>query len=174
MTPVSSSTSRRTASTRGIRWLRGFCATSATRARHPGLQPHAQEVQQTADDIVIINNGRLIRSGTLAELSGGRGTVVRSSDLDSLAGALRIADVESAPGPDDTLIAETTDLRLVGDVALRAGLPIWELKAKQADLEELFFSLTEGTNRNLGDATYPDSAAPTERDALAGQEGANL
>ena len=107
-----------------------------------------------------------------------------NSDVDLLAagrfrlgladGALRIADVESAPGPDDTLIAETTDLRLVGDVALRAGLPIWELKAKQADLEELFFSLTEGTNRNLGDATYPDSAAPTERDALAGQEGANL
>ena len=27
-------------------------------------------------------------------------------------------------------------------VALRAGLPVWELKAKQADLEELFFSLT--------------------------------
>ena len=122
----------------------------------------------------LLHAMKRIRSGTLAELSGGRGTVVRSSDLDSLAGALRIADVESAPGPDDTLIAETTDLRLVGDVALRAGLPIWELKAKQADLEELFFSLTEGTNRNLGDATYPDSAAPTERDALAGQEGANL
>ena len=159
----------------GIRWLRGFLRHLSDEGKTILVSSHMlQEVQQTADDIVIINNGKLIRSGTLAELSGGRGTVVRSSDLDSLAGALRIADVESAPGPDDTLIAETTDLRLVGDVALRAGLPIWELKAKQADLEELFFSLTEGTNRNLGDATYPDSAAPTERDALAGQEGANL
>ena len=69
-------------------------------------------------------------------------------------------------------------------VALRAGLPVWELKAKQADLEELFFSLTEGTNRNLGDgpaaeavptdAPAPPAAAPTERDAVSGEEGANL
>ena len=36
------------------------------------------------------------------------------------------------------------------------------------DLESLFFSLTEGQNRNV-----TTSEAPAERDALAGQEGAN-
>ena len=142
---------------------------------HPGLQPHApgrsSRPPTTSSSSTTASSFARARWPNSPEV-GARSS--RSSDLDSLAGALRIADVESAPGPDDTLIAETTDLRLVGDVALRAGLPIWELKAKQADLEELFFSLTEGTNRNLGDATYPDSAAPTERDALAGQEGANL
>ena len=38
----------------------------------------------------------------------------------------------------------------VGDTAYAAGLPVWELSQHRADLEALFFSLTEGTNRNLG------------------------
>ncbi len=43
---------------------------------------------------------------------------------------------------------ETADLQRVGDTALAAGLPVWELRPQRADLEELFLSLTEGTNRN--------------------------
>ena len=84
----------------------------------------------------------------MADLHGAPGAIVRTSDRERLAGALRVADVTSAPGDDDTLVADTTDLRLVGDVALRAGLPIYGLEPKRADLEALFFELTEGTNRN--------------------------
>ena len=163
----------------GIRWLRGFLRHLSGEGKTILVSSHLlQEVQQTVDEVVIINNGRLLRSGTMAELSGGAATVVRTSDTDQLAGALLLADVVSRPGPDGVLLAETTDMRLVGDVALRAGLPVWELKAKQADLEELFFSLTDGTNRNLGgttgDAQGQSEAAPTERDAVLGQEGGNL
>ena len=169
----------------GIRWLRGFLRHLSGEGKTILVSSHLlQEVQQTVDEVVIINNGRLVKSGSMAELSGGAATVVRTSDPARLAGALLLADVTSEPGPDGALVAATTDLRLVGDVALRAGLPVWELKAKQADLEELFFSLTEGTNRNLGDgpaaeavptdAPAPPAAAPTERDAVSGEEGANL
>ncbi len=106
----------------------------------------------------------------MADLHGDSRVIVRSSDLDALAGALRVADVTSDVSG-DTLLAETRDLRLVGDVALRAGLPIYELRTATTDLEDLFFQLTEGTNRNLGhDAA---DGAPSERDALAGQEGVN-
>ena len=156
----------------GIRWLRGFLRHLSDNGKTILISSHQlQEVQQTVDHVVILSNGRLIRSGTMAELSGGAATIVRTSDADALAGALLVADVASHTGQNGELVAETTDLRLVGDVALRAGLPIWELKTKAADLEELFFSLTEGTNRNLGDGT---SAAPVERDAVSGQEGGNL
>jgi ABC-2 type transport system ATP-binding protein len=103
----------------------------------------------------------------MSELHGDARTIVRTSDLDALAGALRVADVTSET-QDDALVAGTDDLRLIGDVALRAGLPVYELRAATTDLEALFFQLTEGTNRNLGDG----GAAP-ERDAITGQEGAN-
>ena len=92
--------------------------------------------------MLIIANGRLVTSGDIHTLSGGSGAIVQTSDIRQLAGALRVADVMSHVEEDGTFVAETTDLRLIGDVALRAGLPIWELRPKQADLERLFFSLT--------------------------------
>jgi ABC-2 type transport system ATP-binding protein len=159
----------------GIRWLRGFLRHLSREGKTILVSSHLlQEVEQTADDVVIIANGRLVRSGPMADLHGTPGAVVRTSDAAALAGALRVADVTSSPGPEpDVLVADTTDLRLVGDVALRAGLPVYGLEPKRADLEDLFFTLTEGTNRNLGDETEPAGSAPTTRDAVVGEEGAN-
>ena len=155
----------------GIRWLRGFLRHLSSEGKTILVSSHLlQEVEQTVDEVVIIANGRLVRAGAMAELHGTPGAVVRTSDLARLAGALRVADVTSAPGPDGSLLADTTDLRPVGDVALRAGLPIYGLEPRRADLEALFFQLTEGTNRN----ETVGGGAPDERDALAGQEGANL
>jgi len=156
----------------GIRWLRGFLRHLSAQGKTVLISSHMlQEVEQTVDDVVIINNGRLIKQGAMDDLHGEAHTIVRSTDLDALAGALRVADVTSTV-EDGTLLAETHDLRLIGDVALRAGLPIYELRQATTDLEALFFELTEGTNRNLGDgASGPTAAA--ERDAIAGQEGGN-
>ena len=156
----------------GIRWLRGFLRHLADEGKTILISSHLlQEVQQTVDEIVIIANGALVRSGSMSELSGGAATLVRTSDADRLAGALRVADVLSEPAPDGALIAKTSDLRLVGDVALRAGVPVWELRAKEADLEAMFFALTEGTNRNLG--ADGNLRAPAEHDAVRGPEGAD-
>ena len=153
----------------GIRWLRGFLRHLSSQGKTILVSSHLlQEVEQTVDDVVIIANGRLVRSGPMAQLRGAPSTIVRTSDADQLAGALRVADVTSTPGRDGELVAETTDMRLVGDVALRAGLPVWELRPRRADLEALYFELTEGTNRNLG-----DGAMPVEADAVSGREGAN-
>ncbi len=153
----------------GIRWLRGFLRHLSREGKTILVSSHLlQEVEQTVDEVVIIANGRLVRAGTVDELHGAPAAIVRTSDAARLAGALRVADVTSTPGADGTLVADTTDLRLIGDVALRAGLPIYGLEAQRADLEALFFELTEGTNRT------EDEAAPIERDAVTGQEGADL
>ena len=133
----------------GIRWLRGFLRHLSTEGKTILVSSHLlQEVEQTVDEVVIIANGRLVRAGSMSSLRGGPGALVRTSDPERLAGALRVADVTSSPGRDGTLVADTADLRLIGDVALRAGLPIYGLEARRADLEALFFELTEGTNRN--------------------------
>ena len=59
-------------------------------------------------------------------------------------------------------LAVTEDLRLVGDVAHRSGLPVWQLNHRASDLESVYFELTEGTNRNLGATADASSPAPTE------------
>lgn len=144
----------------GIRWLRGFLRhLSGDQGKTVLVSSHLlQEVEQTVDDVVIIANGRLVRQGTMAELSGGGGAVVRTSDPTALAEGLRQRSIESERGADGALNVETADLRLIGDLALELRLPVWELGPKRADLEELFFSLTDGTNRSLGDGTAEEVA----------------
>ncbi len=145
----------------GIRWLRQFLRHLSGEGKTILISSHLlQEMEQTVDDIVIIANGRLVRAGTVDELHGAASAVVRTSDAERLVGALRVADVVASASPDGMISAETGDLRLIGDVALRAGLPIWELRATQADLEALFFELTEGTNRNLGAGAQPPPGPP--------------
>jgi ABC-2 type transport system ATP-binding protein len=151
----------------GIRWLRGFLRHLSSQGKTVLISSHMlQEVEQTVDDVVIISNGKLVKQGAMSELHGSGGAIVRTTDLDGLAGALRVADVTSS-AQDGALMVDTTDLRLIGDVALRAGLPVYELRAATTDLEDVFFQLTEGTNRNLGQGAHP------EGHALAGQEGAH-
>ncbi|MGO4340849.1 ABC transporter ATP-binding protein [Pedococcus sp. 2YAF34] len=151
----------------GIRWLRGFLRHLSSQGKTVLISSHMlQEVEQTVDDVVIISNGRLVKQGAMSELHGSGGAIVKTTDADALAGALRVADLTSS-AQDGGLLVDTADLRLVGDVALRAGLPVYELRAATTDLEDVFFQLTEGTNRNLGEGTS------TEGQALAGQEGAH-
>ncbi|MFN2320271.1 MAG: ABC transporter ATP-binding protein [Dermatophilaceae bacterium] len=137
----------------GIRWLRLFLRHLAGEGRTILVSSHLLgEVEATVDDVIIIANGQLVRQGPIAELRGAPRSLVRTNDVDRLIGALRIADVDAEPA-DGGIHAMTTDLRLIGDVALRAGLPVWELRALESSLESLFFELTEGTNRNLGAAS---------------------
>ncbi|WP_446667469.1 hypothetical protein [Janibacter limosus] len=153
--------------------MRGFLRHLADEGRTVLISSHMlQEVEQTVDDVVIIANGKLIKEGTVGDLRGAATSIVRTTDTESLIGALRVADVEAAVRDDGGVVAQTEDLRLIGDVALRAGVPIHELRPLAADLEQLFFSLTEGTNRNLGDAE--NQPAPVMTDAVDGHEGANL
>jgi ABC-2 type transport system ATP-binding protein len=136
----------------GIRWLRGFLQhLSDDQGKTVLVSSHLlQEVEQTVDDVVIIANGTLVKQGAMTDLSGDAGAVVRTSDPAALARAL--GEIGSEPGVDGTLLVHSTDLRAIGDAAHAAGLPVWELRQREADLEALFFELTEGRQRNVGEA----------------------
>ena len=147
----------------GIRWLRTFLRHLSSEGKTILISSHLlQEVQQTVDDVVIIANGRLVKQGTVDELGGGEGAIVRTSDPAALVISLNQAGMATTPGVDGEVVVASHDLRRIGEVALDAGLPIWELRRREADLESLFFQLTEGTNRNLGaGATPADGGAVT-------------
>ncbi len=146
----------------GIRWLRGFLRMlSREQGKTILVSSHLlQEIAQTADDVVILANGQLVRSGTMADLSGRPTALVRTSDPATLATTLHEAGLASTAGADGALVVECEDLRRVGDLVQSAGLPVWELRAQRADLEELFLSLTEGTNRNAGSQHPPVEVSP--------------
>lgn len=56
----------------GIRWIRGFLRDYAAAGRTVLLSSHLMtEVADTADDVVIINHGRIVTQGPLADVTAG-------------------------------------------------------------------------------------------------------
>lgn len=141
----------------GIRWLRQFLRHLAGEGRTVLVSSHLlSEVEHTVDDVVIIANGKSVRSGPMEEIRGEPKVLVRTPNAGPLVAALADRGVESTTDPDGTIHALTADLSLIGDTALAAGVPLHELRTEQADLEALFFELTEApenANRNLGAAS---------------------
>lgn len=156
----------------GIRWMRGFLRHLATeQGKTVLISSHLlAEVEQTVEDVVIIANGRMVRSGGMDELHGDPAALVRASEPRRLAAALERAGIATRALPEqgpEALEAETGDLALVGRVALEAQVALSELSPRRTDLERLFLELTdspEHRNRNLGDGATP-ATTTTEGDA---------
>jgi ABC-2 type transport system ATP-binding protein len=133
----------------GIRWLRGLLRTFAGQGRTVLISSHQLgEVQEVADRVVILNRGRLVRAGSIAELTAGTDRVVaRSPNAAALRDALAGTEGqvrELAPG---VLEIRGLGTEQVGHLAFRAGVELHELSAQRSDLEELFFALTAGAGQ---------------------------
>jgi ABC-2 type transport system ATP-binding protein len=135
----------------GIRWLRGLLRHLAGQGRTVLVSSHQlNEVQEIADRVVILNRGRLVRSGAISELMAGTDSVlVRSPDPAAVQRAVR--DVPSVQI--QQLDARTLRLRGIGTAevghrAFLAGVELHELATERVNLEDLFFALTaEGGRR---------------------------
>jgi len=127
----------------GIAWLRGFLRSMADEGRTILVSSHVlSEVEQTVDNVVIINRGTLVRQGTIAELadSAGQSVLVRGPDLDPLVAAL--PETANAERVDGTLRITGLTTDEVGHLAFTARVELHELTARTSDLEQIFFALT--------------------------------
>lgn len=130
----------------GIHWMRELLRGMANEGRTVLVSSHLMdEMERTADRVIIINQGRLIEDVTIPELTArtaGDRVVVRSADDPALAGALRAAGgrVEDVRGA-----LEVRDLATdrIGQVALASGIALVELRPVRTTLEEAFLSLTD-------------------------------
>jgi ABC-2 type transport system ATP-binding protein len=111
------------------------------------------EVQELCDRVAIVESGRVVYEGALADLrrQGGAGYRLRSTD-DARALELMRAQpgIERAAGDEHGLSfqAEERDVGALSLTLARDGIGILALTPELATLEDLFFRLTEG-----GDAT---------------------
>src|SRR5688500_5738122 len=80
----------------GVRWLRGYVRRLADEGRTVLLSSHAlSEVELIADHVLVLAQGRLLRSSSLAALraEAGVGSKVRTPHRDRLCAALDAADL---------------------------------------------------------------------------------
>lgn len=131
----------------GIRWMRDLLRGFADQGGTVLLSSHLlHEIEVIADDLVVIGQGRIVAQGTKKSLLAAAGTLVRTQHPDALARALHESGVVTHPI--DGGLRVDAEPELVGEVALRAAVPLRELRAADgAGLEEMFLELTADTAR---------------------------
>ena len=129
----------------GMRWLRGFLRNLASEDKTVFVSSHLlDEISHMADDVIVINKGRLVTQASVDELvkktSGG--SRVFTSQPERLRDVLAAAGVTVALASHDELtVSAPTDV--VGRIALEAGIPISGLYEEHQSLEDVFLELTE-------------------------------
>jgi len=129
----------------GIRWLRDFLRAFAAGGKTVFVSSHVlAEVEQIADDGVIIHRGRLVALESVADLRARTVglTRVRSPDAARLRDALGSAGIEATV--DGERVSTSAPAARVGEVAAANGVVLHELTAESPSLEEAFLALTAG------------------------------
>lgn len=133
----------------GIRWMRDLLKAYADRGGTVLLSSHLlHEVEQIADEMILIGRGRIIAQGDrnkLMALAGPGSTLVNSVDNAALGAALEAAG--HMPSRSPLGLAVPVAPEVVGQVALASGVALTELRSEGGGLEELFLELTADTQR---------------------------
>jgi ABC-2 type transport system ATP-binding protein len=128
------------------------------------------EVQQVCDRVAIMSHGRVISSGSVAELlaSGATGDVrVRLADPAAGRAVLEQAGFTVSSLPDAWRVSGVTDPAAVTKALSDAGQYLSELSPIGADLESVFLDLTAEADEA---PTQPTTHPPTGHPVSAGQQ----
>jgi ABC-2 type transport system ATP-binding protein len=131
----------------GIRWLRDLLRSLAQQGRTILVSSHVlAEVEQIADEVVIIHRGKFVTQSTTAELAAraAAGVRVRSPQAERLRELLSTNGMSVVVMDDGALgVVDGTPER-VGELAAANQIVLHELAAEKATLEEAFLELTAG------------------------------
>ena len=148
----------------GIQWLRGFLRHLAhDEGRTVLVSSHLlAEVEQTADRVVIVGAGRLVREGSLDQLRAGADAdgagrvLVRTPQAAELGRSLTASGVPVESTGSDGLTVTGLSAAEVGHRAFTAGVELHELRARSSGLEEVYFRLTAGQEQFAADPAATD------------------
>jgi ABC-2 type transport system ATP-binding protein len=133
------------------------------------------EVQELCDRVAIVDSGRVVYEGALADLrrQGGAGYRMRTTD-DQRALSL----LKTQPGVEHTALgahglsfqAQESDVGALSLALAAAGIGIFALTPELATLEDLFFRLTENEGQDSNGPAFADAGsaaiptpAPTQK-----------
>jgi ABC-2 type transport system ATP-binding protein len=131
----------------GIRWLRDLLRSLAKQGCTILVSSHVlAEVEQIADEVVIIHRGKFVTQSSTAELAAraSAGVRVRSPQAEQLRELLSTNGMSVVVMDDGALgVVDGTPER-VGELAAANQIVLHELAAERATLEEAFLELTAG------------------------------
>lgn len=136
----------------GIRWMRDLLKSYAAGGGTVLLSSHLlHEVEQIAEDLILIGQGTIVAQGTKEQLlsgSAGASTAVMSQDNARLAALLQQANYRVEVLGDGLKIGAAP--AQVGAVAAEHRIVLTDLREHSNGLEEMFLQLTATTQRDSG------------------------
>jgi ABC-2 type transport system ATP-binding protein len=149
----------------GIRWLRDLLRDRAAAGGTIFVSSHLlTEVEHLADEVVVLNHGRLVATGALSTLQKA-GTSVRTTAAGKLTGILTAAGATVHTGTNGELVVRGVPITEIGDRACAAGIALHELTPQAGSLEELFLDWTSNHIPPLNAVQAP-GVARTERQVV--------
>jgi ABC-2 type transport system ATP-binding protein len=131
----------------GVHWIRTLLRGLADEGRTVFLSSHLMsEMALTADQVIIIGRGRLLRDQSLAEFTAEAsvGVVrVRSPQAARLASLLAGDGVAVRDIADNELEVEGLPSEQIGTIAAENQITLYQLATQSASLEEAYLALTE-------------------------------
>ena len=130
----------------GMRWLRELLRSLASEGRTILISSHVlAEVEQVADEVVIIHRGRFVEQASTAELfaRAGGGIRVRSPAAEQLKAILEEAGLTVGSAERDLLVVGDATTERIGELAAEHRIVLHELAAEKSTLEEAFLELTD-------------------------------
>jgi ABC-2 type transport system ATP-binding protein len=134
----------------GVLWLRGFLRQLGDQGHTVLVSSHIlAEVAQFADRAIVISHGRLVSAGPVSELvkAAQQVVTVRTPRADALRAALTAEGAEVRAVSLDRLEVNGLDTEQVATLAAALGIPIFEMNADTASLEQAFLRLTATESR---------------------------
>jgi ABC-2 type transport system ATP-binding protein len=130
----------------GILWIRNLMKALAAEGRTVFVSSHLMsEMENTADHLIVIGRGRLIADCSVAEFIASNSVQsvrVRTPDPLPLVEAVARAGGRALAADDGAIVVQGLTAPQIGDLAFGARIPLHELAASQASLEEAFMELT--------------------------------
>ena len=129
----------------GIRWLRDLLRRFAGDGNAVLVSSHVlTEMAQLADEVIVINQGRLVRQAPVHDLTNGSHELrVTTTEAARMTALLRDRGLRVRETSADELLVSGADAAEVGMLAFRAGVPVLGLAEEQTTLEDAFLELTE-------------------------------
>ena len=131
----------------GIHWIRGLLRLLAGQGRTIFVSSHLMgEMEQTADQLIVIGRGRLVAETTMSEFVSHGGVdrvMVRSPRMAELVPLLRRRGGVVEPGPDQSATITGLGAGAIADIAAAHRISIHELTRRQPSLEEAYLRLTD-------------------------------
>jgi len=130
----------------GVAWVRSLFVRLAGKGRTVFVSSHLMsEMENTADELIVIGRGELIAAETVAEFSARSARLsvtVRTAESAALTAALTAARAAVRPAADGSLVVTGLGAARIGQLAFEHHIVLHELATRTASLEEAFMELT--------------------------------